>query len=42
MLLAVDPMLQLGLVAGFIIALILFARFLNKQNKKRKRKRNRR
>lgn len=37
MILAVGLPLQLGLVIGFIIALIIFARYMNAKSKKRKK-----
>lgn len=39
MLLAIDPLLQLAFVAGFIIALILFARYLNRKPSRRSKRR---
>ncbi len=38
MLLASGPILQLGLLVGFILALVLFARYLNKKSRKRKKR----
>jgi flagellar biogenesis protein FliO len=32
------PLLQVSLVLGFILALILFARLVNKKSKKRKKR----
>lgn len=38
MLLAANPIFQISLLVGFILALILFARYLNKKSKKRKKR----
>ena len=40
MILAVGIYTQLGLVFGFIVALVIFARYMNSKSKKKKKRKN--